>query len=72
MTFITVYKVEEKLRELGAKKVLEEYGRYRIAPGFTVADYVKIGDFYMPPERPVMHRTRHASHTSGMHALAVS
>ena len=47
MTFISSEEVEKALRRDGLKKVLAKYGRYRIAPGFTVADYVKIGEFYL-------------------------
>jgi hypothetical protein len=56
MTFITSEEVEKKLRELGVTKVLEKYGRYRIAPGFTVADYVKIGEFYMTAGEYLEHK----------------
>jgi len=46
MTFITSHEIDRRLDEIGVKQVLAKYGRYRIAPGFTVADYVKIGEFY--------------------------
>ncbi len=46
MKFMTAEKVDDALREHGIQKVLADFGRFRIAPGFTVADYVKIGEFY--------------------------
>lgn len=46
MKFMTAEKVDAALRKDGMQKVLAEFGRLRIAPGFTVADYVKIGEFY--------------------------
>jgi hypothetical protein len=46
MKFITSEKIEQELRRIGMRQVLVKYGRHRIAPGFTVADYVKIGEFY--------------------------
>ena len=46
MKFMTSDEVELQLRKLSVQQVLAKFGRYRIAPGFTVADYVKIGEFY--------------------------
>lgn len=46
MKFMTAEQVDDALREHGVQKVLANFGRFRIAPGFTVADYVKIGEFY--------------------------
>ena len=59
MTFIPRDEVKRALRELGPQQVLAKYGRYRIAPGFTVADYVKIGEFYMSAGENLSHEGRH-------------
>lgn len=60
MTFIASDKIDEELRKIGVRLVLAQYGRYRIAPGFTVADYVKIGEFYRNAGRHVAHEGQRA------------
>ena len=46
MIFVTSNFIEQELMTKSVRQVLQEHGRKRIAPGFTVADYVKIGEFY--------------------------
>lgn len=46
MKFISTERVERLIKRNGTSKTLQKYWRYRIAPGFTVADYIKIGEFY--------------------------
>lgn len=47
MTFVKSEFVEAELKKKPANQVLREHGRKRVAPGFTVADYVKIGEFFL-------------------------
>ena len=47
MIFVTSEFVDAELRIKSVRQVLREHGRKRVAPGFTVADYVKIGEFFM-------------------------
>jgi hypothetical protein len=47
MTFVTTGFVEAELKRKSSTQVLQEHGKKRVAPGFTVADYVKIGEFFL-------------------------
>ncbi|HAO78907.1 MAG TPA: hypothetical protein DCQ92_08020 [Verrucomicrobia subdivision 3 bacterium] len=51
MKFIASDKIDADLEKRGVQWVLEHYGRYRIAPGFSVADYVKLVEFYSSASR---------------------
>ena len=46
MKFITSEKIERHITKHGISKTLQKYWRHRLAPGFTVADWIKIGEFY--------------------------
>jgi hypothetical protein len=46
MTSITSDEIQQSLKAHGMIATLRAHGRKRIAPGFTVADYVKIGEFF--------------------------
>ena len=46
MKWITSEEIEWLLGEHGVQWVLQNYGRYRIAPGWSVADHVKVGEFF--------------------------
>jgi len=52
MTFISSEEVNKHLRKHGMCETLRAHGRKRIAPGFTVADYVKIGEFFENAHHP--------------------
>lgn len=52
MTFIASTEVDEAVRQNGMCATLQAHGRKRVAPGFTVADYIKIGEFYANAHHP--------------------
>ncbi|MDE2188101.1 MAG: hypothetical protein KGJ35_00025 [Patescibacteria group bacterium] len=47
MIFVTPEFVESELRKNKVQHVLWKHGKKRVAPGFTVADYIKIGEFFV-------------------------
>ncbi|MEI7463532.1 MAG: hypothetical protein WCK03_04040 [Candidatus Taylorbacteria bacterium] len=46
MSFWSTSFINEAERKKGIQWVLQHFGRDCISPGFTVADYVMIGEFY--------------------------
>lgn len=62
MKFIKCCEIDVFLRDHGIRWVLQNYGRYRIGPGFTVADYVKTLEFFRTAHRP----RRHNPHTGSL------
>jgi len=39
-------KIEREERKRGRREFLEHFGRYKVAAGMTVADYVELREFY--------------------------
>ena len=52
MTFITIKEIDESVRRNGMVATLQIHGRKRVAPGFLVADYVKMANFYRHAHHP--------------------
>jgi hypothetical protein len=73
MTFISSSEVDESLRKHGMIATLQAHGRKRVAPGFIVADYVKIGNFFtnaFSPHRDDLAHWDSITHPNGKPALA--
>lgn len=46
MKFISSENLERLIKRNGLISTWQKYWRHRIAPGFTVADYIKLGLLY--------------------------